>query len=304
MSGKQAEAEKVDVCCCCANCGVAEVDNIKLEDCDGCDLVLCGSEWCRVVHRQQHDQEHKKREAELHDKELFTHPDETHLGECPLCFLPLPFDVEKCAFYSCCSKLICGGCVYAGTNSNGNETCPFCREPALLDDDKEHEKRELERIKANDPVALRRMGTTHYTKGDYGVAFECWTKAAELGDVEAHYQLSTVYRKGEGVEKNEEKEVYHLEKAAIGGHPGARYNLGYEEWDNGNIERSVKHFIIAANLGYEKSMKALWKYYSAGNITKQELENTLRTHQAALDEMKSPEREAVEKILKNSTQRG
>jgi hypothetical protein len=27
----------------------------------------------------------------------------------------------------------------------------------------------------------------------------------------------------------------------------------------------VKHFVIAANLGEEESMKELWKYYSAGN---------------------------------------
>jgi hypothetical protein len=56
----------------------------------------------------------------------------------------------------------------------------------------------------------------------------------------------------------------------------------------------VKHFTIAANLGYEKSMKVLWKHYSHGNITKEDLEATLRTHQAAIDEMKSPEREAAE----------
>jgi hypothetical protein len=56
----------------------------------------------------------------------------------------------------------------------------------------------------------------------------------------------------------------------------------------------VKHYIIAANLGLEESMKALWKHYSDGNITKEELEATLRAHQAALDEMKSPERDAAE----------
>jgi hypothetical protein len=57
----------------------------------------------------------------------------------------------------------------------------------------------------------------------------------------------------------------------------------------------VKHFIIAANLGNEKSMKALWKYYSAGHINKEDLDATLRTHHAAINEMKSPEREAAEK---------
>ena len=32
------ENEAVDTSCC-ASCGIAEIDDIKLKDCDGCDLV-------------------------------------------------------------------------------------------------------------------------------------------------------------------------------------------------------------------------------------------------------------------------
>jgi TPR repeat protein len=112
--------------------------------------------------------------------------------------------------------------------------------------------------------------------------------------MQMHYELGIMYREGKGVEEDEGKAVYHYEKAAIGGHPYARYNLGCIEWVNGNIERSVKHYIIAANLGDEYAMKALWKHYSEGNITKEELEATLRTNQAAIDAMKSTQREAAE----------
>jgi TPR repeat protein len=108
-----------------------------------------------------------------------------------------------------------------------------------------------------------------------------------------------MYWRGEGVEKDEEKMVYHWENAAIGGHPRARHNLGCIEEDNGNTERSVKHFIIAANLGYELSMKALWGQYSEGNITKEDLDSTLRTHQAAINAMKSTQRDAAEVVRKN-----
>ena len=66
------------------------------------------------------------------------------------------------------------------------------------------------------------------------------------------------------------------------------------------MKRAVKHFIIAANLGYEDSMKTLWKHYSAGDITKEELEVTLRTHKAAIDAMKSPQREEAMKFWKDS----
>ena len=88
--------------------------------------------------------------------------------------------------------------------------------------------------------------------------------------------------------------MYHWEKAAIGGHPGARYFLGISEERNGNMERAVKHFIIAANLGCDDSMKELWGHYSLGNITKEDLDATLRSHQAALVAMKSEQRDVAE----------
>ena len=103
-----------------------------------------------------------------------------------------------------------------------------------------------------------------------------------------------MFWQGEGVEKNEEKAVYHFEIAAIGGHPGARHILAQIEGRNGNIERSVKHFIIGANLGCVFAMKKLWKHYSDGNITKKDLNATLRAHQAALDAMKSEQRDRAD----------
>jgi len=88
--------------------------------------------------------------------------------------------------------------------------------------------------------------------------------------------------------------VYHYEKAAIGGNPYARHNLAIIEYKNGRTERAVKHFIIAANLGYESSMKSVWLEYRDGNITKQDLEDTLRSHKAATDATKSAQRDAAE----------
>jgi TPR repeat protein len=69
------------------------------------------------------------------------------------------------------------------------------------------------------------MGCKRSDEGDYIGAFEYYTKAAELGDAEAHYGLSVIYRLGRGVEKDKKKEVYHLEEAAIGGFVDARHNL-------------------------------------------------------------------------------
>jgi hypothetical protein len=277
--------------CVCANCGIAEVDNIKLEDCGGCDLVKYCGDNCKEEHREQHGEECNKRSVILHDKRLFTQPDGSHLGECPLCFLPMPYDPNKSSSYSCCSKHICDGCVYANFISRGGDNCPFCREP-LADDDEENKKRTMKRVKANDPAAMSAMGGIFYREGDYNSAVEYWTKAAKLGYADAHHNLSAVYRNGEVSGKdNGKKVVYHCEKAAIGGHVQARHNLGGIEEENDDMDRAVKHFIIAANLGHEGSMKELWKHYSAGNITKEDLEDTLRTHKAAIDGTKSAQRE-------------
>ncbi len=264
----------------CANCGIGEGDDIKLEDCGGCDLVKYCSDKdkCCEEHREQHDDECKNREKELHDRELFTQPDETHLGECPICFLPMPLDPRKSTFKSCCSEIICQGCDYANRKSGGGNRCPFCREPAASGD-KQHRKLMMKRVKANDSAALNQLGGICYDKGDYEGALEYFTKAAELGDSEAHYELGIIYEDGIGVEKDEEKAVYYWEKAAIGGHPQARYNLAVIEGRNGNTERDVKHLIIAANFGHEDSMKELWGAFKGGDITKEDLEATLRSHQ-------------------------
>jgi hypothetical protein len=56
----------------------------------------------------------------------------------------------------------------------------------------------------------------------------------------------------------------------------------------------VKHLIIAANLGYEKSLVPLKKAYREGLVSKEDLAAALRAHQAALDATKSPKRDEAE----------
>jgi hypothetical protein len=82
--------------------------------------------------------------------------------------------------------------------------------------------------------------------------------------------------------------------SAIGGDPSARFNLGNHEERSGRDDRAVKHWMISANLGHTDSMKSLWEHYKLGNIGKEDLEATLRTHQAAIDAMKSPQRETAD----------
>ena len=168
--------------------------------------------------------------------------------------------------------------------------CPFCRK-AVPKAEEETKELFIKRIEANDPVAICSMGTVRYNRGDYKAAFEYFTKAAALGDIEAHYQLSCLYHEGEGVEKDEKKELHHTEQASIGGHPQARHNLGCFEGRKGRNDRAEKHYTITAKLGDDDSLNALQNGYKAGHVTKDDFTEALRGYQAAIEAMKSPQRE-------------
>jgi TPR repeat protein len=173
--------------------------------------------------------------------------------------------------------------------------CPFCRHPKPKSKE-EIERNLMKRIAANNPVAIRESGSKRYNEGDYESSFEYWTKAAELGDAIAHYDLSVLHLKGQGVEKDENKETYHLEEAAIAGHPTARYNLACYEGENKGFDRAVRHLVIAANLGCDDSIQQLKQCYVDGQVSKEEFAASLRAHQAAIDATKSPQREAAAKF--------
>ena len=143
-------------------------------------------------------------------------------------------------------------------------------------------------------MAMCQKAAEERDKGHHSSAFECWTKAAELGSAHAHYLLSVMYNEGEGLEKDEGKYIHHLEEAAIGGHPGARHDLGHKEWKQGNFERAVKHWIFAATQEDDDAIKALMGAFKKGYVSKEDLAAALRAHKAEVDETKSPQREAAE----------
>ena len=284
----------------CASCGIAELDEVHLKECDGCDLVSYCSDACQRDHRSEHETKCKKRAAELRDEILFRQP-ESHLGDCPICCLPLPLLLDKSAMMSCCSKRICDGCRYANQIREAEMrviqfTCLFCRQPRPKTEE-DAKQNLMKRAAVNDPDALTQMGCMCCDEGDYDSAFEYWTKAAKLGDAMAHYNISVMYRTGDGVEEDEKKEAYHLEEAAIRGHAYARHNLGVYEENNGRIDRAVNHYIIAANLGDDESLKALKECYRYGAVSKEDFAAALRAHYSAVSATKSPQRDAAAKYF-------
>jgi len=285
---------------CCASCGIAEVDDVKLKKC-ACKYVRYCSVKCQKNHRPQHKKECTKRVADLRDKILFKQPERSHHGDCPICMLPFQLDTMKASVTTCCSKKICIGCNYAYCFKKkegvivaiDDITCPFCRHPKPSSEE-ETEKNIMKRVESNDQAALLQMGMHLNKRGDYKSAIKYYKKAAEFGDADAHYNLSAMYKNGEGVEKDDKKKVYHLEEAAIGGHPDARAMLGAIEGHNGNVERSVKHFIIGAKLGHDFSLEMVKLRYQNGSVSKEDFASALRAHQAAMDATKSTQRDEGE----------
>ena len=302
MSSEEEAAVAVEDICC-ANCGVSAIDDIKLKDCDGgCDLVKYCSDVCQNNNKEQHEEECKKRKIKLRDKDLFTQPEGSHWGECPICCLSMPIDPRQSAFMGCCSQLICHGCARANAKREMEmgleERCVFCREPALKSKE-QLDKMIMERVKKNEPAAMRHIAKKRYHEGDYKTALEYYTKAAELGDADAHGCLGDLYNKGQVVEKDKEKYIYHLEEAAMRGHINARHNLGHEEVMNERYERARRHFIIAANLGCNESLTNLRLLYTHGHASKEDYADALHAYKAAVDATKSSERDKAEAAMKN-----
>jgi TPR repeat protein len=157
--------------------------------------------------------------------------------------------------------------------------------------EEEIEKNYMERAKVNDPIALFHIALRRLGEGNYEGAFQCWTKAAALGNSGAHFNLSLMYHEGEGVEKDMKMEIYHLEEAAIGGNPEARYNLGCYEGNAGGQDIAMRHFIIAAKQGYDEALECVKKGFQRGYVSKEDYATALRGHQAAVDATKSEQRE-------------
>ena len=205
----------------------------------------------------------------------------------------------RTSYQGCCGKVICCGCVKASADEikkgNLKSWCPFCRMP-FHETDKEYIKRFKKRMKLNDAVAFHFLGMEYRDGGsglkqDYRKAFELYTQAAELGSIKAHYSIALAYSGSKGVDHDTKKAIYHYKLAAIGGHEAARHILGCTEKQlNNNVDRAMKHYMIAARSGFDESLKAVGEGYRAGQVTKDEYGNTLRAYQDSREDMKSEPR--------------
>jgi len=201
---------------------------------------------------------------------------------------------------NCCGKVICGGCIHAPVYDNqGNEVdnkkCPFCRIP-LSTSDEEIITRYKKRVDMNDAIAFHNLGC-HYRNGrlglprDHAKALELWHRASELGHAEANCNIGNAYYSGRVVEMDKKTAKHYWELAAIGGEVNARHNLGCFEEVKGNMDRALKHWMIAVRDGEHVSLKKIKQCYIDGHATKDDYTKALRSYQEYLDEIKSDQRD-------------
>ena len=257
----------------CAHCGKQGSDTAKLKNCTACRLVkYCGVD-CQKAHRKQHKKACKKRAAELKDELPYSQGLERPEGDsCPICTLPIPLPMAHYSiFQSCCMKRICNGCDFAAFK-RGMTDCPFCRTPRP-DSDADNLAMIISRVKKKDPEAIHFLGNQYFygqlgLQKDMEKAVELITEAAELGSIEALYNLGVAYRRGYGVEQDKTKGVQLYEKAAMQGHAESRYNLGCCEGMKGNHDRALRHFLISAKMGHKKSVETIKTQFMGGLATK------------------------------------
>ena len=182
--------------------------------------------------------------------------------------LPMAHGITLCggvqgsyaSYQPCCGKMICSGCMMASINEINKgkmkDACAFCR-ATIRRTSEEFMERCERRIESNDAEAFKadyKVGGPSHTPGgpnlprDMKRALELWYRGAELGSCRAHQALAGTYYGGDGVEKNMERAVYHFKQAAM---------AKLIEIDNGNVHGAMKHFMIAANSGCDRSLKAV-----------------------------------------------
>ena len=296
----------------CANCG-KEGSNMNI--CNKCKAVKYCNASCKKKHRKKHKKQCERivaeihdeaffreplpqygvRAAELHDEALFREPPPEY-GDCPICFLRLPTMDDGRRYMSCCGKILCCGCDHADVHDNlGNvivgTKCPFCRTHATRSDEEVIERLK-KRMEVGDANAFSMVGCYYYL-GRYGLlqnsakAVEFWHKAGRFG----YKNIGHAYSNGDGVERDKKMAKHYYELAAMEGEVTARNNLGVDEYNAGNYDKALKHFMIAVRGGDTHSLKAIQRMYTDGHVTKDHYATALRSHQVYLNEIKSDQRD-------------
>ena len=151
-------------------------------------------------------------------------------------------------------------------------------------------------MKSEDPVAIHNMGC-EYRDGTYGFpqdydkAMDLYHRAGKLGSAEAYTNIAYAYMNGRGVEVDKKRARHYYELAAMRGCTNARHNLGLKEEMVGNMDRALKHWMIAVGNGESDSLEMIKQLYLDGHATKDDYSTALHMYQEYLGEIKSRQRD-------------
>ena len=175
------------------------------------------------------------------------------------------------------------------------KVCPFCRAPTPKSK-KEMIEWTKKRMEAGDARAIYSLGC-YYSDGMYGLlqdhtkALELFHQAGKLGFAQSYGCIGYEYNNGENLQRDTKKSIHYYELAAMGGCEVGRLNLGMIEARAGNMNRALKHCMIAIAGGNSESVNQIKRMYGYGFATKDDYTKALQSYQAYLDEIKSDQRD-------------
>ena len=160
------------------------------------------------------------------------------------------------------------------------------------------------RVAAKDAIGMYYLGSGYYhgLKGfpkDINKALELFHRAGELGCTEAYNNMGYAYYNGEGVKVDEEKAKHYWVLGAIGGDTTARHTLGEDEEDAGDVDRALKHYMIAAEDGNSDSLNRIKDLYLNEIATKEDYSKALQSYRKYLHEIESSQRDEAAAIFEN-----
>lgn len=112
------------------------------------------------------------------------------------------------------------------------------------------------------------LGDQYYNNKDFLPAAQWYRQAAELGYALGQYNLAMMYRKGKGIEADDNQAAHWYRQAAEQGHAWAQHNLAWMYKNGNGVEQdniqALYWFRQAAQLGHAWSQSNLGRMYKTG----------------------------------------
>ena len=253
-------------------------------------------------------------------------PEASSRRECPICYHGLPIDTGEHIYHTCCGQIICHGCAIGKQRTQLKESqfkklgiivedttpeeeqfrlikehgnniyiCPYCRTPPPFGD-QELLQRLYDRVEVRNDrdytMALNQLGS-FYRAGKHGLpqnlkkAEELYTKACDLGDPYAAWNLSCLYRNHYPDQKEKARE-YLLRGEMLGNYKCTEV-LADHACDSDDMEEFTRLWLKAVCLGGDVTY--LLKCYQLNLLSKDDLATALRANQAVKNEVETKRRD-------------